>query len=260
MTDIVTFEQSDNIAVVTINRPRVRNALNWDAMYALSAAVDRAVESPDLRAIVLTGAGQRAFISGGDLRDLHGKMTQNDGFRQHDVMTVTLDRLAALPMPIIAALNGAARGGGCEVALACDLRVAAEDATLGFAQIGMGVTPGWGGAKRLFELIGYSQAMDLLLTGRVIEAQEALTLGLVNRIAGPGDALAGALALAEEIAAMPPLAARGVKEVLRGHLTLPKDRAVVLERSVFGRLWATADHAEASTAFLEKRSPDFRGK
>jgi enoyl-CoA hydratase/carnithine racemase len=174
-------------------------------------------------------------------------------------MAGTLDRLAALPIPVIVALEGATRGGGCEVALACDLRIAAQDATLAFAQIGMAVTPGWGGAERLFRLVGYARAMDLLLTGRALAADEALSLGLVNRVCPSGTALNEALQLAQSIAAGPPLAVRGVKDVLRGYLTLPAEQACAIERTTFGRLWASADHAEAASAFLNKRQPVFRG-
>jgi methylglutaconyl-CoA hydratase len=260
MAEPVMFElDSSGIATLVIQRADVRNALNWGAMHALGESVAKAHAVQGLRAVILTGAGGKAFISGGDLRELKD-MTEEDGLRQHDLMTGILGQLAALPVPVIAAMEGAARGGGCEVALACDLRIAAEDATLAFAQISMAVTPGWGGARRLFHLTGYSRAMDLLLTGRAITAQEALELGLVNLISPPGGALDAARALAEELAAGPLLGVRGVKEVLRGYLTMPEDAAMTRERLTFAQLWASADHGEAVAAFLEKRSPLFKGK
>lgn len=260
LLDIPSSGPAAGIAVLTFNRPEVRNALNWETMNALGAAVAEVEVAQGLRALILTGAGGRAFISGGDLRELGEAMTEEDGLRQHDLMTGILGRLAALPVPVMAALEGATRGGGCEVALACDLRIVGEDATLAFAQINMAVTPGWGGAGRLFRLIGYSRAMDLLLTGRVVSAQEALSLGLVNRVGPPGGALDAALALAGELAAGPPLGLRGVKEVLRGYLSMPSDAAMTRERLTFGQLWGSADHAEASAAFLDKRPPSFKGK
>lgn len=260
-SNLVQFDlESTGVAVVTINRPEVRNALNWEAMRALGRTVDRAAAQPDLRAVILTGAGGRAFISGGDLRDLHTERSEEEGLRQHDLMTGVLDGLSALPVPVIAALEGATRGGGCEVALACDLRVAATDATFGFIQIRLGLTPGWGGAKRLIDAVGYVQALDLLVTGRVLDAEEALALRLVSRLCEPGQALATARAYAERIAQAPPLALRGVKEVLHGHLTLPEDAAQARERNTFGWLWATEDHAEASAAYFEKRPPTYRGR
>jgi enoyl-CoA hydratase/carnithine racemase len=248
------------IGVITFNRPAVRNALNWAAMHALGEAVAQAEADESLRALILTGAGSGAFISGGDLRDLHSAVREEDGLRQHDLMAGILGRLARLPVPVIAAMEGATRGGGCEVALACDLRVAAEDATLGFVQISMAVTPGWGGALRLYRQVGYAQAMDLLLTGRILTAHEALALGLVQVLCSPGRALEAARAVAAQIGANPPLAVRGIKAVLRGYATLPEPEAAAQERAVFGRLWASADHAEASSAFLEKRPPVFRGR
>lgn len=256
----IQFEQhGPHVGVITVNRPDVRNALDWAAMEQLASLVDDLDRRADLRAVILTGAGGRAFISGGDLRALYDQATEQDGLRQHDLMAGTLDKLATLPVPAIAALEGATRGGGCEVALACDLRIAAQDATLAFAQIGMAVTPGWGGAERLFRLVGYARAVDLLLTGRTLDADEALSLGLVNRVCPPGRALDEALQLAESIADGPPLAMRGVKDVLRGYLTLPAAQARAAERTTFGRLWASADHAEAASAFLDKRQPVFRG-
>ncbi len=257
----VLFEAGPHqIARITIHRPDVRNALNWAAMDALRAAIDQASQIADLRAVIVYGAGGKAFISGGDLRDLHSDLSEASGLRQHDLMVGALDALASLPVPVIAALEGATRGGGCEVALACDLRVAASDATLGFAQIGMGVTPGWGGASRLISCVGYTLAMELLLTGRTLTAAAAQQIGLVTHLAPPGETLAEARRIAEAIAQQPPLAVRGVKQVLHGWATLPADAARARERSVFARLWATTDHAEASTAFLEKRPPVFQGK
>jgi enoyl-CoA hydratase/carnithine racemase len=258
--EIIRFSLSDNgIGIITANRPEVRNALNWAAMYALSEAVERLHRSPDLHAVIVTGAGG-AFISGGDVRDLHHYLAEEEGLRQHDLMSDTLDRLAALPVPVIAAVEGTARGGGCEVALACDLRIAAADATFGFAQIGMGVTPGWGGAQRLFNLVGYSQAIDLLVTGRAITAHEAQAIGLVNWVCEQGEALGRACELAEAIAEGPPLAVRGIKEILRACAALPAEEVRARERAIFGQVWASDDHAEASAAFLEKRNPGFRGR
>lgn len=260
MADEVIYRlDSDGIGVITINRPRVRNALNWAAMRALQDCVTAAEvdANADLRALIVTGQGGQAFTSGGDVRDLHSTMTEADGLRQHDLMGGTLDRLADLPVPVIAALEGATRGGGCELALACDLRMAAEDATLGFAQVLMGVTPGWGGAGRLVGLVGYSLAMELLLTGRPITAPDAFLMGLVNRLTPPGKALSTARRFALDVAAGPSQAILGIKEVLRGYVNRPSDAAHARERTVFAHLWASPDHAEASAAFLEDREPDF---
>jgi enoyl-CoA hydratase len=257
---ILTEIDASGMATVTVNRPLVRNALNWEAMTVLHDTENSLQESSDLRAVIITGAGGRAFISGGDLRDLQNSMTEEAGLKQHDLMAGTLDRLAALPVPVIAAIEGAARGGGCEIALACDLRVAGEEATIGFAQIDMGVSPGWGGAARLFAAVGYARALDLLLTGRVLTAEEASAIGLVDRIAPNGQALVYARRLVEIIADKAPLAVRGINEVLHGYRSMPADAALARERAIFAQLWATEDHAEATSSFLEKRDPKFSGK
>ena len=228
-------------------------------MAAFAQAIEQAAAFPALRALIVTGAGG-TFISGGDLADLHNNPSEDAPHRQNALMGGALAALEALPIPTIAAIDGAARGGGCEVMLACDLRVLAADATMGFFQIRMAVTPGWDGAGRLLRLVGYARAMDVLTTGRVMDAEEALRLGLADRIAPPGEALQAALAVAEAIAAMPPLAVRGVKTVLRAHLERSPADALGEERAIFAQLWANEDHAEAVRAFLAKRPPQFAGK
>jgi len=259
MSESIHLEvDSRGIATLIVDRPAVRNALDRESMQALRDVVARLEGAPDLRAVVVTGAGG-TFISGGDLRDLHDDTTEAAGLEQHDLMADILDRLAALPVPVIAAVEGAARGGGCEVALACDLRILAEDATLAFAQVNMAVTPGWGGAERLFRLVGYSRAMDLLVTGRVVGGEEAVVLGLANYLCPSDRALHMAHMLAEGLADGPTKAVLGIKSVLHGYLIEPAEVARARERATFGRLWASADHAEASVAFREKREPEFSG-
>jgi enoyl-CoA hydratase len=251
----------DGIAFLTINRPHVRNALDWAAMELLGEAVTEAERAAgSLRALVVSGAGDQAFISGGDLRDLHDRSGEQAGLEQHDLMSGILRRMSALPVPVIAALEGAARGGGCEVALACDLRIASESATLGFAQVNMAVSPGWGGAERLIRLVGYAAAFDLLITGRTVDAHEASSLGLVSYLCPAGKALHMAGMVAGRIAEAPPLAVQGIKSVLQAYSERPLDEARGIERATFGRLWATADHAEAVAAFLAGREPVFRGE
>lgn len=259
-TDIIREDDTLNgITIITVNRPRVRNALDVETMHALDDTVSALSERTDLTAVILAGA-EGTFISGGDVRDLHGDTSEDAGLRQHDLMAGLLTRLSGLPVPVIAAMEGATRGGGMEVALACDIRLAAANATFGFAQVRMAVTPGWGGAARLFDAVGYSQALDLLLTGRTFDAEEALALGLIQRIVPPGRALDTALALADSLADLPPLALTGIKTVLAAYRDRPLAEARALERTQFARLWASADHAEASSAFLEKRRPTFKGE
>ena len=169
----IDFNIHGNVALLTVDRPEVRNALNPGAMAEFAAAVERAHALPGLLALIVTGAG-KAFISGGDVAELRTVTTEADAEKMITLMGNALDRLAALPCLTIAAMEGPARGGGCEIALACDWRVAAEDADLGFVQIRLGITTGWGGASRLYRLVGYPCALDLLTLGRVLSAPEPI--------------------------------------------------------------------------------------
>ncbi len=241
-----------HVALLQVNRPRVRNALNWAAMEAFAAAVEEVHRRDEVRALVVTGAGS-AFIAGGDLKELAAFPAAEDGERMGALMGRALNRLEALPVPVIAAINGPARGGGTEVALACDLRVMAADADLGFVQIRQALIPGWGGGQRLLRAVGYARALEILLGGLVIGPQQALAWGLVNRLTEPGEALQEALRWAEEIAAEPPDVVRALKALLRAGATLPPPLAAAEERRLFPPLWAAEPHQRAVRAFLQRR-------
>lgn len=243
----------DGVAVLTVDRPEKLNALDWAAMEAFHACVREAGGDRRIRALVITGAGERAFISGGDLADLQHYPRERDGRRLADLMGNALHDLDAMDIPVVAAVNGHSRGGGCEIAVACDLRIVSENASLGFVHVRQGITTAWGGAQRLKRLVGYGKAMELLLTGRIISPQEALALGMVEQVVPPGEALSAACRLAVEIAANPPQAVRALKRLLR----LNASEAFAEEREALAKLWATHDHLEAVRAFLEKRKPVF---
>ena len=240
------------IAHLQVERPRVRNALNWQAMHAFAACIEQAHALPELRALILSGAGG-SFIAGGDLRELHSHPTWEDGQRLSSLMSAALERLEALPCVTLAAINGAARGGGVEIALACDLRVMAGDATLGLVQVTLGLTPGWGAGQRVLGLIGYARAMELLATGRIVDASEALSLGLVNRVTPAGEAFEGACALARSVASQDVGAVAAVKRLLRAGMELSPSAAAVAEQDEFPALWATEAHVNAVTRFLERK-------
>lgn len=250
MTVTLTFPYP-GVGLLLVNRPAVRNALDWEAMAAFAAAVEQAHATPDLRVLVVSGAG-RAFVAGGDLKVLAAYPEAADGRRLSAGMTRALARLEALPCPTLAAVNGPGRGGGSEIALACDLRVLAEDADLGFVQITQALTPSWGGGQRLLRLVGYSRALELLLEGQVLDAATAYALGLANRLAPPGRALEEALAWAQQIAARPPQTVRALKALLRGGFTLPPATAAALEQALFPPLWAHPDHHQAVQRFLQR--------
>ncbi len=240
------------VAQLTVNRPAVRNALDWQAMDALAAAMENLGKRQDVRALVVCGA-QGTFLSGGDLRALHDDSGERAGARLVAGMTHTLERMAALPYPVFAALDGAARGGGAEVALACDVRVMARDATLGFVQVRLGLMPGWGGAQRLLRLAGYGRALLWLTTGMVLDAAQAHAAGLVEVLAPAGGALSAALALARDVATQPPQAVQAIKRTLRAHLDgVSPAWSASLEQAAFPPLWAHEDHQQAVRRFLQK--------
>lgn len=246
----IEFNVHNDVAILTVNRPEVRNALNLEAMDEFAAAVERAHSQPSLLALIVTGAG-KAFISGGDLAELHGYRSEADALKMITLMGDALDRLEALPCLTIAAIEGPARGGGCEVALACDWRVAAEDSDLGFVQIRLGLMTGWGGAARLARIVGYARALDLLTLGRVVTASEANHMGIVTHIAPPDEALKSAIDVADALAQYDPNAIRAYKRTLKAAWNSASE-ANATERAEFPKLWASEAHAEAVKEFLGK--------
>jgi enoyl-CoA hydratase len=273
MADIMFEVDRAGIGVLTVNRPQVRNGLGWAAMQAFADAVEQAHDAArldpvhldaarlngasdpgtrqPLRALIVTGAGS-AFASGGDIAELQAYPTRADGLRLATLMGDALARLEALPCPTIAAINGPARGGGAEVAVACDLRVMDEAADIGFVHARLGILPAWGGGQRLLRAIGYARALELLVTGRVVSAAEAVGLRLANLVTAAGEALAAARRLAEQIAANPPAATQAAKRVLRLSLAHTEGLSMEAERAEFPALWDTEFRREAVRKFLNR--------
>jgi enoyl-CoA hydratase/carnithine racemase len=247
------------ITLLMVNRPDQRNAIDFSTMDELEAVLSRLELDVSLRALVLTGGGE-TFVSGGDLKDFQTLVTAEDGKRMAERMGAILTRLSSLPVPVIAALNGPAVGGGTEVALACDLRVAATNAYFSFRQVTMGIMTAWGGAPRLLALLGFSRSLYYLLTAERISSEQALQLGLVQRVTPEGQAVAGAIELAQQIVDQPPLAVQAIKRTLRQILNVPFDTATTMEVQEFGKVWASEDHLEAVDAFFAKRPPVFHGR
>ncbi len=241
----------DKIATLTVNRPEVRNALDWGAMDAFAEAVESAHQSPDLRALIVTGGGD-TFVSGGDLKALSTYTKERHGLRLAVVMGKALEKLRALPCPTIAAINGPARGGGAEIAVACDQRVMAENADIGFVHARLGITTAWGGARFLLQLVGYPMAMELLTTGRVLNAQEAKEIGLVDHVTEPGAALSTAIDLARIMAQHPIEAVRAAKRLLRFAVASPLV-AKHAERRLFAGLWDSEFRRQAVARFLNRK-------
>lgn len=246
----------DGVAVITIDRPRRRNALNLDVKGRLVDAVLALNADASVRVIVLTGAGGY-FVAGTDIDEMASMTPTSHTLGATDLVFTTLRQSSK---PIIAAVEGYALGGGCELALACDLIVAAEGARFGQPEIKVGIMPGAGGTQRLLRTIGKYQALRMMLTGEPIGATEAFACGLVSELCPDGAALERAQAMARTIAAMPPLAVRAIREVVQLGQDAPLDTALLLERKAFQLLFDSADQKEGMHAFLEKRAPQYQGK
>ncbi|MGH7960252.1 MAG: enoyl-CoA hydratase/isomerase family protein [Candidatus Binatia bacterium] len=247
------------MTLLMVNRPEQRNAIDFSTMDELEEALTLLEKDPSLRVLVLTGGGG-TFVSGGDLKDFQILVTAEDGKRMAERMGAILTRVSGLPVPVIAALNGPAVGGGTEVALACDIRIAAANAYFSFRQVTMGIMTAWGGAPRLLALLGFSRALHYLLTAERITPEQALHMGLVQRVMPEGQAVAGAIELAQQIVSQPPLAVRAIKRTLRHILDVPFAVAAEVEVQEFAKVWASEDHLEAVEAFFAKRPPVFHGR
>lgn len=247
----------EGVALVTLDRPRVLNALSHALMARLVEALERLDADPACRCIVITGAGERAFAAGVDIREMADQtpvaLTLADDFARWD-------RIRRVRTPTIAAVRGYALGGGCELAMTCDMIVAAEDAVFGQPEIKLGIIPGAGGTQRLTRALGKAKAMELILTGANLPAREAEARGLVSRVVPRDETLPAALELAARIAAMPPLAVRAAKEAVDRAFELSLGAGLEYERRLFFLLFASEDQAEGMSAFLEKRVPDWKGR
>lgn len=242
---------SNSIATLTVNRPQVRNGLDWAAMDSFAAAIKRVAEAKSIRALIITGAGE-TFVSGGDLKALAPYTKRKDGMRLATVMGKALGALRGLHCPTIAAINGPARGGGAEIAVACDQRIMAEDADIGFVHAKLGITTAWGGARYLLQLVGYPTALELLTTARVLPAHEAKAIGLVGHISAPGGALEAARKLAGEMAQHPAEAVQAAKRLLQFAVASPLV-AKHAERRLFSFLWDTEYRRQAVAGFLKRK-------
>ena len=257
--DNLLFEVSEQIARITFNRPNVLNALNRRTMDELGDCLKKVRADDAIRVVILTGAGEKAFIAGADINEL-SQQTPVNGREFTLYGQEIIHRLETLGKPAIAAINGFALGGGCELALACTLRIASRNAKLGQPEVKLGIIPGYGGSQRLPRLCGKGVAHELILTGEMITAEEALRVGLVNRVVEPGELLATAEAIAKKIIANAPLAVKYALEAVEHGMEMPQEEGLYLEATLFGLCCATQDMREGTRAFLEKRPPKFEGR
>ncbi len=254
----IIVERRDRVAVITINRPEKRNALNIKTREEGAHALDDLAQDETVRVVCITGAGDKAFIAGADIAEFAGRTAT----RQRDVMLARslFTAIDLFPKPVIAMVNGYCLGGGCELALACDLRIASETASFGQPEINLGIIPGGGGTQRLTRLIGEGKAMEMILTGDIIDAKTAFTLGLVNMVTPASELEAKTMGMANRIAEKSPIALRLAKEAVKTASRSTLDEGLRREVDLFALCFSSEDKDEGVSAFLEKRKPDFKGR
>ena len=254
MTHIL-LEKKDHVAIATVNRPKALNALNSEVLNDLNTLLDEIAADPEIRVLVLTGSGEKAFVAGADIGEM-STLTKAEGEAFGKKGNDVFRKLETLPIPAIAAVNGYALGGGCELAMACDIRLCSDTAVFGQPETGLGITPGFGGTQRLARLVGSGMAKQLIYSARNIKADEALRIGLCNAVYPAEELMPAAEKLAETIAKNAPIAVRACKKAINEGLEMPMDEAVALEEKLFGSCFETAGQKEGMQAFLEKRRHD----
>lgn len=249
--EYIKYEPDGHIAVIKINRPKALNALNSQVIDELSECVD-AIDLDEIRCIVITGEGERSFVAGADIKEMQA-LNEEEGIAFGKKGNDVFRKIETLPIPVIAAVNGFALGGGCELAMACDIRICSENAVFGQPETGLGITPGFGGTVRLARILPAGKAKEMIYTAKNITAEEALRWGLVNSVYPAPVLYDAAIKLALKIASNAPVAVRNAKKSINDGLQTDIDSAMVIEEKLFGACFATEDQKEGMTAFLEKR-------
>ena len=249
--NFINYEQDGMVGIITINRPEALNALNSAVLDELNGCLD-SIDTNVVRAVVLTGAGNKSFVAGADIGEM-SKLSQIDGEAFGKKGNDVFRKIETFPIPVIAAVNGFALGGGCEIAMSCDIRICSDNAMFGQPEVGLGITPGFGGTQRLARLVGVGMAKQLIYTARNIKADEALRIGLVNAVYPQEELLGVAKKMAVNIAQNAPIAVRACKKAINDGLDAKMNDAIVIEEKLFGSCFATHDQIEGMNAFLEKR-------
>lgn len=254
----VDYSAEGQIGIITINRPKALNALNADVLEDLKAVLE-GVDQEAVRCLIITGAGEKSFVAGADIAQM-STLTKAEGEAFGKKGNDIFRALEVFPIPVIAAVNGFALGGGCELAMSCDFRICSDNAMFGQPEVGLGITPGFGGTQRLARLIGPGMAKQLIYSARNIKADEALRIGLVNAVYPQAELMEQAKAMAAKICAMAPIAVRYAKQCINAEYDLDADAAIAYENVMFGQCFATQDQKEGMTAFLTKAKPVFKNE
>lgn len=255
----ILFQVTEGIATITFNRPQTLNALNSDLLKEFAHALDNVAENEDIRVLILTGAGEKAFVAGADIAEL-ATFNALQAKRFSETGHKLLDKMQSLPIPVIAAVNGFALGGGSEIALACDFIYASENAMFGQPEINLGIIPGFGGTQRLPRLIGKNMAKEMIFTGKMISAAEAGTIGLVNKVCSQQQLMEAVIQTARTMAAKGKVSLRAAKQAINSGMNVDLATGNSIETDAFALCMASPDAQEGTTAFLEKRKPDFKGE
>ena len=248
--EFVTYEVQDRVGIITINREKALNALNSQVLDELSQAFD-GVDLNEIRCIILTGAGEKSFVAGADIGEM-SNLSKSEGEAFGKKGNDLFRKIETFPIPVIAAVNGFALGGGCEISMSCDIRICSDNAVFGQPEVGLGITPGFGGTQRLARLVSPGMAKQLIYTARNIKADEAYRIGLVNQIVPQAELMETALKMAKGIAANAPIAVRNCKKAINDGLSVDMDKAIVIEEKLFGDCFETEDQKAGMANFLEK--------
>lgn len=252
--EFITYEVEGQIGIITINRPKALNALNSAVLDELDKTLD-AVDQEAIRCLILTGAGEKSFVAGADIGEM-STLTKAEGESFGKKGNDVFRKLETFPIPVIAAVNGFALGGGCEISMSCDIRICSENAVFGQPEVGLGITPGFGGTQRLARIVGTGKAKEMIYGARNIKAEEAYRIGLVNNVYPAEELMPAAKKLASTIARNAPIAVRNCKRAINEGIQVDMDQAIVIEEKLFGSCFETEDQKNGMTAFLEKRKPE----
>ncbi|MGL4849939.1 MAG: short-chain-enoyl-CoA hydratase [Clostridium sp.] len=255
----VLLEKEGNLAIVTINRPKALNALNSETLADLNTVVEDLEKDSNIYAVILTGAGEKAFVAGADIAEMKD-LTEEQGREFGILGNRVFRRLEKLDKPVIAAISGFALGGGCELAMSCDIRIASEKAKFGQPESGLGITPGFGGTQRLPRIVGLGKAKELIYTNEIIKADEALRIGLVNKVVALEELMDAAKEMASKIISNAPIANKLCKDAIDRGMQVSIDEAIMIEAEDFGKCFATEDQSEGMAAFMERRAKNFQNK